>query len=404
MSRLYEIIRQMEERSSAAPPISHQKMLVISTEKDSSKKRWWRFYRTVILVFIITILATITITLGPKILTTSQTKKSSQVAHINVANQTNLHQARHKGETPNEKSTAPAIDKMKPEKTERSPNLTSAQTYSSQDGTKGINESKKEEPSNTPATDVVITTTDSKKGSEKDINSTSASRETPSKGEHVKPTQKTELDKAANIARTPSLEKKTVSVPNSSMTINNTHSTNEDPVGSKRTRNLISESRSTHSTSTSVKPPQKSKITKANVENTSQPEEKNAPVPHAPPANISPPTGMIVIAEEARQRGDIDEALDIYKQYLALHRDPYAMNNLGALLILKGRFSEAEEILQEAFQLVPTDGDIAANLIGVEMMIGKLSQACEILSRFKKGTTNVPQAIKALEPYLGNCQ
>jgi Flp pilus assembly protein TadD len=113
---------------------------------------------------------------------------------------------------------------------------------------------------------------------------------------------------------------------------------------------------------------------------------------------------MIVMAEEARRRGDTDEALRIYKQYLALHRDPYAMNNLGALLILKGQFKEAEQVLQEAFQLAPTDGDIAANLIGVEMMIGKSSQACEILSRFKKGSTPIPPAIKALEPYLGNCQ
>jgi len=407
MSRLYEIIRQIEERSSSAPPLSHQEMVVISPENAGSKKGWWRFYRTVILIVIITALAIITITLGPKLIPTLQTQKATQLVHLNAPSQTTPHQSQYKEETHKEALTTPAaVDKTKTEKTERGQDSTSAQAYSSQDGTKDAHESEREKSSTTPSARGVIPTSEKSIDLKKESDLISVSGENGLTSTSAKTTQKTELDKATNISGTSSPEKKTGPDTESSIKRSTTSPpVTEEPFAPKRASNSISGSSNTRSTNTPDKTPQKGKSDKsANTEKTSPPKKKNAPVPHSPTVNIAPQNGIIVIAEEARRRGDTDEALRIYKQYLALHRDPYAMNNLGALLILKGQFKEAEQVLQEAFQLAPTDGDIAANLIGVEMMIGKSSQACEILSRFKKGSTPIPPAIKALEPYLGNCQ
>ncbi len=70
---------------------------------------------------------------------------------------------------------------------------------------------------------------------------------------------------------------------------------------------------------------------------------------------------LLVIAEEARQAGNWEEAERGYREYLATKNDPAVMNNLGAVLMARGLYAEAEQVLSRAYAQSP-DPDIAANL------------------------------------------
>lgn len=102
------------------------------------------------------------------------------------------------------------------------------------------------------------------------------------------------------------------------------------------------------------------------------------------------------MAEEARKNGNTDEAIRLYKQYMVFHRNPFVMNNLGALLISKGQLQEAEQLLYEAFQITP-DEDIAINLAGVRVMLGKSTQACDVIKKVKEARHDSSPKLKDFE-------
>ncbi|MEJ5299991.1 MAG: tetratricopeptide repeat protein [Thermodesulforhabdaceae bacterium] len=345
MSRLYEIIRQMEERSSS--PISHQEMVVISPpEEDSQVRKWWRSYRIAVLVGVVTIFAVAGITVGPRLIPDVATKSKS-----------GLHEHSHVAST---NSSAPF------------PSMGSSSKESSQELS---SEPEKSEKKDTQTSDINYAQSNEPSISKENE---SLKQEDPlsSKDKIVSP----EPEKTSDSKKTKARSTKTQVETN------------------KKTgtpRRIDSPNPSTHTASRDSIPVTP---TKTNSEKHTTPQQHLASV-------AAPQSGMIVLAEEARQRGDIDEAMQLYKQYLSLYQDPYVMNNLSGILITKGQIKEAEQILQEAFKLAPADPDIAANLIGVEIMLGRSNQACEIFSRFKKDSTLAPPpSIKALEPYLANCQ
>ncbi len=112
------------------------------------------------------------------------------------------------------------------------------------------------------------------------------------------------------------------------------------------------------------------------------------------PSAPVPSEGILIMAEESRRMGDVETTIRLYRQYLTSHRDPLVMNNLGALLITRGRPDEARQVLREALSYLPDPG-IAANLVAAELMAGNRGEACAILSRFRESLLT----LEALRPF-----
>ncbi len=86
---------------------------------------------------------------------------------------------------------------------------------------------------------------------------------------------------------------------------------------------------------------------------------------------------VLLIAEEARRAGHWEGAERGYREYLKMQRDPFVMNNLGALLMSRGRWAEAEQILSQAYQK-SRDPEIAVNLTLCLWYQGKTGAACDL--------------------------
>lgn len=71
-------------------------------------------------------------------------------------------------------------------------------------------------------------------------------------------------------------------------------------------------------------------------------------------------------AENYRNKGDYNSALNLYKIVWEEYKDPDAANNLGAFYILMQRYEEAKNILEEAKKIKPDDPDINYNLMLLE--------------------------------------
>lgn len=92
---------------------------------------------------------------------------------------------------------------------------------------------------------------------------------------------------------------------------------------------------------------------------------------------------VLVIAEEARRKGQWEEAEMGYREYVAQKSDPEVLNNLGAVLLAQGRFAEAEQVLLQARDR-SWDPDIAANLAAAYWFQGKKEAACRLVFSFEK--------------------
>ncbi len=98
------------------------------------------------------------------------------------------------------------------------------------------------------------------------------------------------------------------------------------------------------------------------------------------------PLALLVLAEEARRRGEIGKALNYYRLCLKRHFDPGVANNYGALLLSQGHIEEALAVLKRAYQATKDkDPAVAFNLALAWVQAGDRQKACVIL---EQGTTD----------------
>jgi hypothetical protein len=339
MSRLYEILRQVEEKSRSVN-LSPQELVILDASVKHSEKKWWESYRIVVVIVVITLLATAGIVLAPRLLTHPTEKQTA----FSLSSKPGTSPAANVSATPQYATTV--------EKHENPPSIGKA-TESSRGGG--------EQPQQKPS----IVTVEGEK--------LSKSEGSP--------------DAAKVFGQNVSLEK------SSQLSENAAHDSAVPVHGSAQEEIKIS--------------PDKPKVSrKAASKKAKWRAEKSESVSagttsRALQAVLPVQSGMIIMAEEARKRGNIEEAIRLYKQHTALYKDPFAMNNLGALLITRGNLKEAEHVLQEAFSILP-DEDIALNLMGVEIMLGKRSQACQIFNRIREVNPH-PTVPPAFEQTLSDC-
>ncbi len=83
---------------------------------------------------------------------------------------------------------------------------------------------------------------------------------------------------------------------------------------------------------------------------------------------------LIHLAEELRIKGDIEGAVNIFKQLWHETFDPLVANNLGALLILMGKYSEAKDVLETALKISPQDEDLKYNYLLIRQLESRLNE------------------------------
>jgi tetratricopeptide (TPR) repeat protein len=100
-----------------------------------------------------------------------------------------------------------------------------------------------------------------------------------------------------------------------------------------------------------------------------------------PMVEREPPKAWLLLAEEARRQGRYQKATEFLKRYLEKKRDPYVMNNLGALYLLLHEDQKAYLILKEALEL-KEDPEIAYNLALSLLAQGKIKEACQVIGPY----------------------
>ncbi|MEN3039516.1 MAG: tetratricopeptide repeat protein [Candidatus Kryptonium sp.] len=60
---------------------------------------------------------------------------------------------------------------------------------------------------------------------------------------------------------------------------------------------------------------------------------------------------ILLSAEEARKKGDLEETLYFYSEYLKHREDPDVMNNMGSIYLLQGHYKKAEQIFAKALSM-----------------------------------------------------
>ncbi len=101
---------------------------------------------------------------------------------------------------------------------------------------------------------------------------------------------------------------------------------------------------------------------------------------------------ILLLAEEARHKGDITQALFYYRAYLEKNFDPKVANNYGALLLAQGRPEEAVAILKKAYHATKDrDPALAFNLSLALVQTGARKEACAILAQEPKDASWLPR-------------
>ncbi len=90
----------------------------------------------------------------------------------------------------------------------------------------------------------------------------------------------------------------------------------------------------------------------------------------------------LFLAEEARRRGDLEEAVMYLKRYPKLHQHAEALNNLGALFLLLGQTEKAASCFRESLAL-KADPEVAYNLIVAYLRLDQRQEACRLASYYK---------------------
>lgn len=85
---------------------------------------------------------------------------------------------------------------------------------------------------------------------------------------------------------------------------------------------------------------------------------------------------LLLNAEEERKRGNYEEAIRLYNEYLKYVEDPNVLNNLGAMYILKGNYKKAEICFDRAFQL-KKDPVYEVNYFIALLKQGRVEEVCK---------------------------
>ena len=84
---------------------------------------------------------------------------------------------------------------------------------------------------------------------------------------------------------------------------------------------------------------------------------------------------LLYRAEKLRKLGLKEQALAIYQRIWEKSRNPLVANNLAAMLMEKGRYGKALEILEQAVKVSPSDEDLKYNLEQLRLFLGKTETA-----------------------------
>lgn len=87
-------------------------------------------------------------------------------------------------------------------------------------------------------------------------------------------------------------------------------------------------------------------------------------------------SNLLLNAEEERKRGNYDEAIRLYHEYLKFKEDPNVLNNLGALYLLKGDYKRAETLFERALR-IKKDPFYEINYYIALLKQGKLEAVCQ---------------------------
>lgn len=105
-------------------------------------------------------------------------------------------------------------------------------------------------------------------------------------------------------------------------------------------------------------------------------------------------------AEKAREEQRFEESLALYQRYIKVKRDPDVMNNYGSVLLILGRYREAEKVFDEALKL-KRDEIIELNKVASMLMSNKKTEACSILQN-RQFPSHLHERVRALLEYCKN--
>ncbi|MFN3505755.1 MAG: hypothetical protein ACK4Y7_06100 [Caldimicrobium sp.] len=90
---------------------------------------------------------------------------------------------------------------------------------------------------------------------------------------------------------------------------------------------------------------------------------------------------LLLNAEEARKKGNLEEAIHFYETYLKYKNDPDVLNNLGSIYLLKGDYAKVEYYVKKALAL-KSDEIYLLNLYLAKLKQGKKEEVCkEVLTK-----------------------
>ena len=102
---------------------------------------------------------------------------------------------------------------------------------------------------------------------------------------------------------------------------------------------------------------------------------KSAPIASNPLVLNSHEKRLLYRAEKLRKLGLKEQALAIYQRVWEKSRNPLVANNLAAMLMEKGRYEKALEILHQAVKVSPSDEDLKYNMEQLRLFLGKTKTA-----------------------------
>jgi len=108
---------------------------------------------------------------------------------------------------------------------------------------------------------------------------------------------------------------------------------------------------------------------------------------------------LLLMAEEARIKGNYLSAIKFYEDYLKYREDPDVLNNLGGLYYLIGNYEGALKVFERSLK-IKYDPIVKLNFLIVLFKIGKKEEAC-----FKLKETNFPKELeKEVKNLEGFCR
>ena len=113
------------------------------------------------------------------------------------------------------------------------------------------------------------------------------------------------------------------------------------------------------------------------------------------------PEELLRHAIELQQAGDMEGAVQGYRQFLAVRPDEVAAHsNLGVLLAHMGRYDEAAAEYKKAIELAPGNSGILLNLGLAYYKAGRIPEAAQTFSKVREIAPDNLQAVTL----LGDCQ